>query len=43
MLAAHETEMVKPAWPSLIEAAIDVDHPLGIPERPDDEYVYWEN
>ncbi|MBI1814039.1 MAG: sulfatase-like hydrolase/transferase [Deltaproteobacteria bacterium] len=43
VLAAHEAEMVKPAWPSLIEAAIDVDHPLGVPERPDDEYVYWEN
>ena len=43
LLAAHEAEMVKPAWPSLIAAAIDVDHPLGVPERPDDEYVYWEN
>ena len=43
VLATHEGEMVKPAWPSLIEAAIDVDHPLGVPEQPDDEYVYWEN
>ncbi len=43
ILAAYEAEMVKPAWPSLIEAAIDVDHPLGVAERPDDEYVYWEN
>ncbi len=43
ILAAHEAEMVMPAWPSLIEGPIDVDHPLGVPERPDDEYVYWEN
>jgi len=43
VLAAYEAEMVKPAWPSLIEAAIDVDHPLGVPERSSDEYVYWEN
>jgi len=43
LLAAREAEMVKPAWPSLIEAAIGIDRPLGVPERPDDEYVYWEN
>ena len=43
VLASYEAEMLKPAWPSLIEAAIDVDHPLGVPERPSDEYVYWEN
>ncbi len=42
-LAAHEAEMVQPAWPSLIEAAIDIDHPLGVPRQPSDEYVYWEN
>ncbi len=43
VLAAHEAEMVQPAWPPLIEAAIDIDHPLGVPRRPSDEYVYWEN
>ena len=43
LLAAYDAEMVKPAWPSLIEGAIDIDHPLGVPEQPDDEYVYWEN
>jgi arylsulfatase A-like enzyme len=43
LLAAHESEMIAPAWPSLIQAAIDIDHPLGTAERPDDEYVYWEN
>ena len=43
VLAAHEAEMVRPAWPSLIEGPIDIDHPLGVPERPDDEHVYWEN
>lgn len=43
VLAAYDAEMVKPAWPSLIEGAIDIDHPLGVPERADDDYVYWEN
>ena len=43
VLAAHEAEMVMPAWPSLIEGPIDVDHPLGVAARPEDEYVYWEN
>ncbi|HVN85264.1 MAG TPA: sulfatase-like hydrolase/transferase [Candidatus Binatia bacterium] len=43
VLAAYEAGMVKPVWPSLIEASIDVDHPLGVPEHADDEYVYWEN
>src|SRR5262249_6339944 len=43
VLAAPEAQMVPPAWPSLIQAAIDIDHPLGTPERADDEYVYWEN
>jgi hypothetical protein len=31
------------AAPAQRVGAIDIDHPLGVPERPDDEYVYWEN
>jgi hypothetical protein len=35
--------MVAPAWPSLIEGPIAIDHPLGVADSPDDEYVYWDN
>ena len=42
-LAKLEAQMVKPAWPSLIEGPIAVDHPLGAPDSPDDTYVYWAN
>ena len=43
LLAAHDAEMKPPAWPSLIEGPIAVDHPLDFPDSSDDEYVYWEN
>jgi hypothetical protein len=43
MLDAHDREMVPPAWPSLIEGAIPIDHPLGVPDAATDEYVYWDN
>jgi arylsulfatase A-like enzyme len=43
VLAEHEKQMVKPSWPSLIEAPIPVDRPLGVPPKPDDEYVTWAN
>jgi arylsulfatase A-like enzyme len=42
-LTAHDAQMVEPAWPALIEGAITIDHPLGVPNREDDEYVYWPN
>jgi arylsulfatase A-like enzyme len=43
VLAEHERQMVLPSWPSLIEAPIPVDRPLGVPPKPDDEYVTWAN
>lgn len=43
VLEAHEAQMVAPAWPALIEGPIAIDHPLGVPDRPDDEYVDWAN
>jgi len=42
-LASVEAEMVAPSWPALIEGAIAIDHPLGVPDRPDDEVVDWAN
>jgi arylsulfatase A-like enzyme len=43
LLDAHDAEMVPPAWPSLIEGPIPIDHPLGVPDAATDEYVYWDN
>jgi arylsulfatase A-like enzyme len=43
LLAAHDAEMAPPAWPSLIEGPIAIDHPLGVPDSANDEYVYWDN
>jgi arylsulfatase A-like enzyme len=43
ILAEYEKQMVAPSWPSLIEGKIPVDRPLGVPPRPDDEYVTWAN
>jgi hypothetical protein len=28
---------------TLIEGAIPIDHPLGVPDGATDEYVYWDN
>jgi arylsulfatase A-like enzyme len=42
-LDAHDAEQSPPLWPSLLEAAIRIDPPLGVEPRPDDEYVYWAN
>jgi arylsulfatase A-like enzyme len=43
LLTAHDAEMVNPAWPSLIEGPIAIDHPLGVADSASDEYVYWDN
>ncbi len=43
ILADHEAQMVVPAWPALIEGAIAIDHPLNVPPKDSDEYVYWAN
>jgi arylsulfatase A-like enzyme len=43
LLASIDAQQRKPLWPSLLEAPLAIDHPLGVPDRPDDEYVYWAN
>jgi arylsulfatase A-like enzyme len=43
LLAEQDRQMVPPRWPSLIEAPIPVDRPLGVPASPEDEYVTWAN
>jgi arylsulfatase A-like enzyme len=42
-LDAHDAEQSPPLWPSLLEAAVRIDPPLGVEPRPGDEYVYWAN
>lgn len=36
------SERPKRTW-LLIEGPIAIDHPLGVPDRPDDEVVDWAN
>jgi len=43
LLDAHDATQAAPLWPSLLEAAVRIDPPLGVESRPDDEYVYWAN
>lgn len=43
LLDAHEARQSPPLWPSLLEAAIYVDSPLGAPHDAGAEYVYWAN
>jgi len=42
-LAAIDVQQSAPLWPSLIEAPVLIDKPLGVPSDPDDDYVYWSN
>ena len=43
VLERYEAQMVKPSWPALIEGPIAIDHPLGVPDSADDEFVDWAN
>ena len=43
LLAQHHAQQSEPAWPALIEGPIAIDHPLGVPDREDDDFVYWAN
>jgi arylsulfatase A-like enzyme len=43
ILAQLDSQMAKPAWPSLLSGAIYIDHPSNQSPKPSDEYVYWDN
>lgn len=43
VLDGIDSEQAKPIWPALLEGPIAIDHPLGVPAKPDDEYIYWAN
>ncbi len=42
-LDAHNAAQMAPAWPSLVEAPINIDKTAREPDAPDDEYIYWPN
>lgn len=42
-LAELDGQMAQPLWPSVLSGAIPIDHPLGVADKPTDEYVYWDN
>ncbi|PTS88674.1 MULTISPECIES: sulfatase-like hydrolase/transferase [unclassified Caulobacter] len=43
LLVERDKTNVKAAWPSLLRGAIAIDHPLNVPDKPTDEFVYWNN
>jgi arylsulfatase A-like enzyme len=43
LLKAHNAESVKPLWPSLLQGPVSIDHPSGMPSKPGEEYIQWDN
>lgn len=43
ILRAHDAESAKPLWPSLLQGPVFIDKPGGVPQKPGDEYVLWDN
>ena len=42
-LRTIDAQQAKPLWPTLLEAPVRIDHPLGTPAGKDDEFIYWAN
>lgn len=43
-LSSLDREQVKPIWPTLLEAPVRIDRPLGTTDGKDgEEYIYWAN
>lgn len=42
-LKAEDAQMVKPLWPSLLRGPIFIDHPSGVPQKPGEDYILWDN
>lgn len=43
VMTSINAEQAKPLWPSVLSGAIPIDHPGGIPIKPGEDYVYWDN
>ncbi|MDO8378536.1 sulfatase-like hydrolase/transferase [Phenylobacterium sp.] len=42
-LKAQDAQNAKPMWPSLLQGAVMVDKPGGVPQKAGDEYILWDN
>jgi arylsulfatase A-like enzyme len=42
-LRTEDAQMVKPLWPSLLQGPVFIDHPSGMPEKPGETYILWDN
>jgi len=42
-LRAQDAQSVKSLWPSLLQGPVFVDHPSGVPQKPGEAYVLWDN
>lgn len=42
-LDAHDADQAESAWPSLLEAPVNIDKTLAEPDAPDDAFIYWPN
>ncbi|MDR3507214.1 MAG: sulfatase-like hydrolase/transferase, partial [Caulobacteraceae bacterium] len=43
MIKAQDAQSVKSLWPSLLQGPISIDHPSGVPQKPGEEYILWDN
>lgn len=43
LIAAQDAQSVRPAWPSLLQGPVFVDHPSGAPQKTGEEYILWDN
>jgi len=43
LLDQHDAQLPPPMWPSIVEMPVAIDKPLGQPDSPDDEHIYWPN
>lgn len=43
LIAAQDARSVKPMWPSLLQGAVFIDKPGGVPQKAGDEYILWDN
>ncbi|MFZ5719041.1 MAG: sulfatase-like hydrolase/transferase [Pseudomonadota bacterium] len=43
LIRAQDAESVKPIWPSLLQGPVFIDKPGGVPQKPGDEYILWDN
>ncbi len=43
LLTKVDGEQAKSLWPSLLEGAVPIDHPLDAPEAEGEEFIYWAN